>query len=133
MATPSAAPAVPRDGHPALHPAVRRPADESPVRSGTIGLLLALALDALVAGAGAAAGGVHMARHADSYPTLYGAPELAAGAVMLALAVLLVQVVRVSWTRTVDWKVVLVGFGVLVLPVWNVVVWLAGTVATSLR
>ncbi len=107
--------------------------EESPVRGGAVGVLLALAATALVVGGFAAAGGVHMARHPDRYPAPSGdlamAPELAAGAVLLALSVLLVQVARAGWSAAVDGRTVLLAFAVAVLPAWPLTLVLSGRVA----
>ncbi len=108
------------------------PVEESAVRGGLVGVLLALALDALLVGALAAGGGVHMARHPERYAGLATLPDLAAGAMMLALAVLLVQVAqvaRVRWSRAVDWRTVLLAFAVAVLPAWSLVLGLSGRLA----
>lgn len=103
--------------------------EESAVRGGLLGLLLALALDALVVGAVSVAGCVHMARHPDRYAGLVTLPSLAAGAMMLALAVLLVQVARARWSPAVDWRTVLLAFAVAVLPAWSLVLVLSGRLA----
>lgn len=103
--------------------------EESAVRGGLVGLLLAVAIDALVVGAVTVGGCVHMARHPDRYAGLATLPDLAAGAVMLALAVLLVQVARVRWSPAVDWRTVLLAFAVAVLPAWSLVLLLSGRLA----
>ncbi|MEV5000650.1 hypothetical protein [Nocardioides sp. LML1-1-1.1] len=108
------------------------PVEESAVRGGLVGLLIALALAALVVGAVSVAGCVHMARHPDRYAGLATLPDLAAGAIMLALAVLLVQVARVRWSPAVDWRTVLLAFAVAVLPAWSLVLVLAGRLAGRL-
>ncbi|NHA00889.1 hypothetical protein G5V59_15805 [Nocardioides sp. W3-2-3] len=106
-----------------------QPVEESAVRGGLVGLLPALALDALLVGGVAAAGGVHMARHPDRYGALATLPNLTAGAIMLALAVLLVQVAHVRWSPAVDWRTVLLAFAVAVLPAWSLVLALSGRLA----
>lgn len=106
-----------------------QPVEESAVRGGLLGILLAVALDALLVGATAAAGGVHMARHPERYAGGSTLPDLAAGAVMLALAVLLVQVARARWSPAVDWRTVLLAFAVAVLPAWTLVLVVSGRLA----